>query len=207
MCGGRAEPPSLIPSSYLLPFFIPRASLSGLSPRASGSPVILFTHCHPLHLLFLLLHFHANLYYICMWIDALPPKVSNSELLLYSYKFPLQKDVGHSLGISWTSALCAPTRGGCHWPRMGGGRDFVRLEGQDSGGLCTSWWQHFTTRAVFQAETEKQMFASAPRRKSSREVVASQAVCNLGSLIALQKWLSDYITVTVGMEWELKSGF
>lgn len=41
-----------------------------------------------------------------MWIDALPPKISTSELLLYSYKLPLQKDVGLQAQLGHLLNLC-----------------------------------------------------------------------------------------------------
>lgn len=189
MCGGRAELPSLIPSSFLLPFFIPRASLHLVFLQEHQDLQWSFppTATHFISSFSSYIFTPIFAIYVC----GSMPCLQKLALLSFCYiptSFLYKKMLGcrHSLGISWTSALCAPTGGGCHWPRMGGGRDFVRLEGQDSGGLCTSWWQHFTTRAVFQAETEKQMFASAPRRKSSWEVVASQAVCNFPGFLA---WL------------------
>lgn len=67
MCGGRAGLP-LIP----YPSFHPSSVFThGLSPRASGFPVILFTHCHLLCLLFLLLYFHINLCCICGYVKSI----------------------------------------------------------------------------------------------------------------------------------------
>lgn len=101
---------------------------------------------------------------------------------------------GNRLGISLTSALHAPSQGACHWP----GR---AAETVSSLGVRMALSPAPAGDSILQLHLfsrQKQMFASALRRKSSWEVVPSQAVCNLGSLTALQKQLSDCITVTVG---------
>lgn len=121
---------------------------------------------------------------------------------LYKRMSGYRQQIGHLFNLCPT----APSQGGCHWP--GGAAETVSSLGVRMALSPAPAGDSVLRLHLF--PRQKQMFASALQRKSSCEVVASQAVCSLGSLTALQNQLSDCVTVPLsnsGLERELKRRF
>lgn len=201
MCGGRAGLPPLIPHPSFCPSII---FTHGLSSGASGFPVILFTHCHLLCLLFPPLYFHINLCCICSYIKS----IFVVFWWLRLQKLPLPSCCGIPTSFLSKKIMC--------WRRQLG--HVLNLHPKCSyswrlsshQGQRQVWWPLHQLVIVFCSSI---CFPGRnrclPRYHGEKGARGGHLPghLQLGKPDCSPERLSDYITVTAGMEQELKCSF